>query len=270
LYRIAAPMLVCAVIAGGVLFALDESILGQANQRAEFLLHVMRGNPADTFDIVDRHWAVSDDLVYHYNAYNPRLQRMLGLEVFEFSDNMSYLKSRTVADRADFSGDPGGVKNDQWKLRNGWTRHFAKTGEVTQFSPFVELEQRYEEPSYFGSERPDPEFMTYSQLRTYTEQLQAAGFDVLQQQVALARKVSFPFVTLIMTLIAVPFAMTTGRSGAMAGLGVGIALAITYWTATSIFAALGSGGMVAPVLAAWAPNMLFGAGAAYLLLTVRT
>ena len=40
----------------------------------------------------------------------------------------------------------------------------------------------------------------------------------------------FPFVTLIMTLLAVPFAATIGRSGAMGGIGVGIALAIRTWT----------------------------------------
>jgi lipopolysaccharide export system permease protein len=56
----------------------------------------------------------------------------------------------------------------------------------------------------------------------------------------------------------------------MAGIGVGIALAISYWTAISIFAALGSGGVLPPTLAAWAPNLLFGASAAYLVLTVRT
>jgi lipopolysaccharide export LptBFGC system permease protein LptF len=38
----------------------------------------------------------------------------------------------------------------------------------------------------------------------------------------------------------------------------------------SVFAALGAGGMLTPLLAAWAPNLLFGAAAVYLLLTVRT
>ena len=47
--------------------------------------------------------------------------------------------------------------------------------------------------------------------------------------VQLQRKVAFPFVTLIMTLLAVPFAVTTGRSGALYGIGVGIVLAIVYW-----------------------------------------
>ena len=77
-------------------------------------------------------------------------------------------------------------------------------------------------------------------------------------------------ILLVMTLIAVPFAVTIGRSGAMAGIGVGIGIALAYWTTILFFAAMGSGGLLTPMLAAWAPNLLFGAGAAYLLLTVRT
>ena len=112
--------------------------------------------------------------------------------------------------------------------------------------------------------------MSYTQLRAYTERLRASGLDVVSQQVALWRKISFPFVTLIMTLLAVPFAVTIGRSGAMAGIGVAIGIAVVYWTTISVFAAMGAGGVMTPLLAAWAPNLLFGAGALYLLLTVRT
>jgi lipopolysaccharide export LptBFGC system permease protein LptF len=93
---------------------------------------------------------------------------------------------------------------------------------------------------------------------------------VTEYEVDLHRKVSFPWVTLIMTFIAVPFAVTTGRRGAMYGIGLGIVLAIVYWTTTSVFAALGAGGIIMPLLAAWAPNIVFAAAAAYLLLTVRT
>ena len=41
-----------------------------------------------------------------------------------------------------------------------------------------------------------------------------------------------------------PFAVSTGRSGAMYGIGVGIVLALTYWLALSVFGALGSGGWI--------------------------
>ena len=56
----------------------------------------------------------------------------------------------------------------------------------------------------------------------------------------------------------------------MYGIGAGIVLAILYWMAISVFAAVGAGGLIAPSLAAWAPNIIFGCAAMYLLLTVRT
>jgi lipopolysaccharide export LptBFGC system permease protein LptF len=73
-----------------------------------------------------------------------------------------------------------------------------------------------------------------------------------------------------MTLLAIPFAITTGRRGAMYGVGVGIVVAISYWVALTLLGALGEGGVLSPMLAAWAPNILFGSAAVYLILTVRT
>ena len=88
--------------------------------------------------------------------------------------------------------------------------------------------------------------------------------------VQLQRKVAFPFVTLIMTLLAVPFAVTTGRSGAMYGIGVGIVLAIVYWTTLSVFGALGAGGWISPMLGGLGAEHPVRRGRRYLLLTVRT
>ena len=73
-----------------------------------------------------------------------------------------------------------------------------------------------------------------------------------------------------MTLLAVPFAVSTGRRGALYGIGVGIVFAISYWLIMTVFFALGTGGVLPPLLAAWAPNILFGAAGLYLILTVRT
>jgi lipopolysaccharide export system permease protein len=56
----------------------------------------------------------------------------------------------------------------------------------------------------------------------------------------------------------------------MYGIGLGIVLALVYWIAMSVFGAIGASGVIHPLLAAWAPNILFAAAAAYLLLTVRT
>jgi LPS export ABC transporter permease LptG/LPS export ABC transporter permease LptF len=269
LYRIALPMLGGALVAGSVLFSLEQTTLGPSNQKADQLRSIMNGVPPQTLDMLQRQWIVgSRGEIYHYNYFDPQTNTLMGLSVFEFSDGMKTLVKRSYADRAVYM--PTSEHPDQWDAYNAWIRELLPSGDTRRFATREKTDFRLEEPSYFGTRQPEPQFMSYSQLRAYIDQLKISGFDVIAQQVALERKVSFPFVTLIMTLIAVPFAVTTGRRGAMYGIGVGIVLAISYWVAFSIFAALGTGGVMTPLLAAWAPNLLFGAGAAYLLLTVRT
>jgi LPS export ABC transporter permease LptG/LPS export ABC transporter permease LptF len=271
LYRVALPMLVCAMAAGAVLFALEETVLGPWNRKAESIRHVMRGGLPQTFDVINRRWLVgTDGEIYHYAYFDPRTRQLSGLSVYEFSDEMRRLDRRVFAERAIYLGSHDGAPDDVWHAEHGWVREFREDGETASFSPFAESTVAVEPAAYFGTQTPEPKYMSYSQLKGYIEQLKASGFDVVEQQVELQRKVSFPFVTLIMTLIAVPFAVTTGRRGAMYGIGVGIVLAIAYWVTISVFAALGSGGLLTPTLAAWAPNLLFGAAAVYLLLTVRT
>lgn len=264
LYRVAVPMIAGAVAAGAFLFGLEQTVLGPANRRAEAIRHVLNGGSPETFDVLNRRWVIGHDgAIYHYNYFDPRQRYFSNLWVYEFDEEMRQITQRTFADQARFA-------DDGWNVEHGWTRTFDKTGESASFDQFASIKRTLEPPQHFSTDPPDPEFMSFTQLRVYTEQLAQSGFDVVRQRVALYRKLSFPFVTIVMTLIAVPFAVTIGRSGAMAGIGVGIVIAIAYWTAILFFAAMGSGGLLTPLLAAWAPNLLFGAAAAYLLLTVRT
>jgi LPS export ABC transporter permease LptG len=272
LYRIALPILASSIVAGGLLFVMEETILGASNRQAEALRHVIRGGAPETFDVLHNRWLVgSRGEIYHYAWFDPRNRHLSQLKIFEFTDGMQRLTRRTFADIATYvSGDAEG-EGDVWRLERGWTREFDESGtKITAFEAIASEDRRIESPTYFGTEDPDPRFMGYTELRDFLNVLRGSGFDVRHEEVDVARKLAFPFVALVMTLIAVPFAVTIGRSGAMGGIGVGIALAITYWTVISIFAALGTGGVLTPVLAAWAPNLLFGAGAVYLLLTVRT
>jgi lipopolysaccharide export LptBFGC system permease protein LptF len=268
-YRVALPMIVSALAAAAVLLALEETILGPANRRAEALRHVIRGGSPQTFDVLLRRWLVgSDGTIYHYDFYDTSARGLNGLSVYEFGAGFPVLTRRTYAERARHVGAT--PAEDAWQLERGWTRELTSEGETRSFTTFTERRASIEPIEVFAAEQPDERFMSYSQLRGHTSRLRTSGLDVRPQLVALERKLSFPFVTIILTLLAVPFALTTGRRGAMYGVGLGIVLALSYWVSASVFAALGTGGLVSPLLAAWAPNLLFTAGAGYLLLTVRT
>ena len=266
LYRVAAPMFVVALMVGGGIFVLQETVLGPSTRRAEELKSIIRGNNPQNLDLLHNRWLVgSNGRFYHYLTLDPQNHVLTGLDVYELTPRLTRMIQRTFADTASIAG---GLADNIWQIHRGWDREYEQGG--VRFTPLVAVRRALESADYFGTKEPNPRFMGYWELRTYTDKLRAGGFAILEQQVALARKLAFPFVTLIMTLLAVPFASTIGRSGAMGGVGVGIALAISYWTLISIFAALGAGGALPPMLAAWAPNLLFGAAALYLLLTVRT
>jgi LPS export ABC transporter permease LptG/LPS export ABC transporter permease LptF len=268
IYRTALPLLIFAAAASAVLFLFEERILAVTNRRADYLKHVIRGGSPQTFDVLNRKWLVGPGgEVYHYQYFDPRRSELNALSVLRFDPESQELVQRVYATQAAYQRNPSDAR--AWTARAGWVRDFSGT-KVTRYTPLSEATLAFEPADYFITEAPEPDRMNYDQLRRYIAELEASGYTVLEHQVALHRKFAFPLVTLIMTLIAVPFAVTTGKRGALYGVGVGIALALTYWTAISVFAAFGAGGLLAPTLAAWAPNLLFGATAAYLLLTVRT
>ena len=263
LYRVSLPLLLFSLLWSGVLFAMGESFLADANRRAEAIRHVIRGGSPRTLDVLNRKWIVSQDgAIYHYVHFDPDRVELNGLTTYRFPDDDWRLAERTYASRVVF--------DDGWQGHNVWVREFGADADSGTFEQFPQRALHIEPPDYFATERPDAERMSYRELNRYIDDLEASGVDVVWLRVELERKLSFPFVTLILTLIAVPFAVTSGSHGAMYGVGIGIVLAMSYWIVISIFGAIGSAGLLTPVLAAWAPNVLFGGSAVYMLLAVRT
>jgi LPS export ABC transporter permease LptF/LPS export ABC transporter permease LptG len=270
LYRASVPLLVFAALSTGFLLAVEERVLVVTNRRAEYLNQLIRYGSATMFDVLNRKWLIGPDgELYHYEYYDPNRRELNQLSVFEFDPDSHALVGRTYATQASYAPRAPATDATPWVARAGWRREFA-ADDVSGFAPFQSARLALEPADYFVTEAPDAERMNYAQLKKYIDDLKASGYNVLEHEVSLQRKLAYPLVPVIMTLIAVPFAVTTGKRGAMYGIGVGIVLALVYWTMISVFAALGAAGSVPPALAAWAPNLIFGAAAAYLLLTVRT
>ena len=264
LYRAAAPILCLSVVWSGGLFALGETVLAHANRTAEMLNREIRTGRTQTIDLLNRQWLYNDGVIYHYRYFDAARSAIDGLSVYRFDTGLRSLAHRTYAAYAAYE--------NEWEGHDVWSRDFS-TPEKT-FSSYRNDAKRalpaVPSPAVFAAERTDAELMNFRELEGYIVDLRGRGFDVADLVVDLHRKASFPFVTVILTLIAVPFAVITGARGALYGVGVGIVLAFAYWSVLSVFGALGSAGVLLPAAAAWAPNLFFGASAGYFLLTVRT
>ncbi|MFP6571211.1 MAG: LptF/LptG family permease, partial [Vicinamibacterales bacterium] len=264
LYRMAFPIFMFSLVWSGCLFLMSETFLSESNRRAEDLNHVIRTGLNQTVDVLNRRWLVTETGdIYHYLNFDPDEERLMNLSVYEFSDDAWSLDRRTYAAAAAYRSD--------WEGENVWTRDFDLAANTTSYEMAPHQTLAFlSPPDFFVAEAPEADLMSYQELSDYIVDLSERGFDVVSLVVDLHRKLSFPFVTFILTLIAVPFAVTTGPRGALYGVGVGIGIAFSYWIILSVFGAFGSAGVLAPALAAWAPNLLFGASAGYFLLTVRT
>lgn len=263
LYRAAAPLLMLGLVAGGFIFLIQERALARGKMQAAKINREMRGlEPISTS--LTRSWQSGRaGQIYHYGSFNPRTRELLGVSIYEIDQQAWRLVRQTYTPRMRFRGGA-------WQADAGWIQTFPENGTPKRSALPAGPMAGIEPPDYFGSETSQPDHMNLRQLRQYVADLESSGADASPARVAYHSKIAFPFVTVVMTLLAVPFAVTTGRRGALYGIGLGIALSIAYWFILTIFAAAGAAEVLPPALAAWAPNLFFAAGATYLLLTVRT
>ena len=84
-----------------------------------------------------------------------------------------------------------------------------------------------EPPNYFKKEVKQSSEMNFDELKAYIRELEQGGFDVVRLKVQLYRKLSFPLITLVMSILAIPFAVSAGRQGALRGVATAIGIDCT-------------------------------------------
>lgn len=273
LYRLILPLLAIAAILAVSLFTFDELYLPAANRRQEALRSVIKGKPAQTFLRPDRKWISGQQdsvgepaRIFYYQFFDPDKDVFANLTVFEFEPNSFHLSRRIFAGAAHWD-----THAKRWVLENGWQRTFQgdsiSSYEPFQISSFPEIR---EQPVYFKKDNRQSQEMNFGELNNYIHDLQQSGFDTMRLRVQLNDKLAYPLVTLVMAIFAVPFALTMGKRGSLAGFATAIGMAIAYRVLASIFDAMGNVNALPPVIAAWSPDLLFAMAGGYLLLKAQT
>jgi LPS export ABC transporter permease LptF/LPS export ABC transporter permease LptG len=267
IYRIITPLLVASVLLAAGLFFADQFYLPHANKRQDALRNLIKGKPAQTYLNPDRKWIFGQHSdIYYYQLFDSDRDQFGRLAVFQFDPVTFQLTKRIYADRAHWEDSL-----QRWVCTQGWERNLRgpaiedyHTFDVATF-PWIS-----EPPTYFKKEVKQSSEMNYQELRRYIHDLQQSGFDVVRLRVQLQKKLAFPIITLVMAVLAIPFALSAGRRGAVAGVAVAVGIAVVYWTVAGLFEAMGNISQLPAVLAAWSPDLIFGLVGGYLILKVPT
>jgi LPS export ABC transporter permease LptF/LPS export ABC transporter permease LptG len=265
LYRLALPALAASLLVTVFCGYLESSVLPASNEKVAKLKDRIHGRPtARTYRRADRQWLFGQGrYIYNYLHYDPQQPSLQRLQVFAF-DAQHRLTRRLFADGARYIG------GSAWMLTNGWMRTFADS-QVEDYRPFqATVAPGFETPDYFDSEIRPPEQMRYGELKDYIEELKESGQKVPGLEVQLQDKIALPVTSLIMALVALPFAFRLGRQGALYGIGISIVLGIVFLATYAFFSKLGEAGALPPTVAVWSPSAVFALLSGYLFLGVRT
>ena len=267
IYRIVTPVLIAAAFVAAGLFFADQFYLPHTNKRQEALHNQIKGKPAQTYLRPDRKWIFGQhNDIYYYQFFDPDRDQFANVTVFQIDPASFSVAQRVHADRAHWEDSL-----DRWIFERGWERSLngpAIAGFHTfEVSTFAELS---ESPSYFKKEVKQYSEMNYEELRRYIRDLQQSGFDVVRLRVQLNKKLSFPLITLIMAVLAVPFSLSAAKKGAITGIAVAVGIAVVYTVVSRLFEAMGDLSQLPPALAAWSPDLIFALVGAYMILKIPT
>src|SRR5579863_4824538 len=267
IYRIVAPVIVAAAVLAVGLFFADQFYLPRTNKRQEALHNQIKGKPPQTYLRPDRKWIFGQNNdIYYYQLFDPDRDQFGNVTVFQFDRSSFTITRRIHAERA--AWDP---QLNRWVYTQGWDRSLHVAA-INNYRPFdvATFPEFSEPPSYFKKEVKQYSEMNYEELRRYITDLQQSGFDVVRLRVQLNQKLAYPLITLIMAGLAIPFALSAEKKGAITGVAVAVGIAVFYTVASRLFEAMGNQSLLPPALAAWSPDLIFMLVGGYLILKVPT
>lgn len=248
-HQILYPMMAAALGVAVVHFAFNELVLVRTNseliawERAEYV----QGAKTDTAGLNDV-WVREGRDIINAQAVNGSGGETALRGVRIYRRDGSRLRQIINADSAVPDGDA-------WRLDS--VRVFNVMDGSTTESSTLRI-GRGIEPERFTMRAPSPDRTNIVTLWRETRALKAAGRNTDSLEVALHHKFSLPLSAMLMPLLGAVTAFGLARSGHLFTRAViGMVLGFAYFIADNFMVAMGEFGAAPPVLAAWAPFLLF-------------
>jgi len=261
-YRLTLPIYLGAIFAAVLAIGLGELVPITNERRAELLEEKKFQAGTDRYNFA---FAAEGGRVYKISSLNADKGKLEGLEIERKGKGADYPTYVLTADEGDWT-------------RRGWTlmkgaMHVIPSDTTTDVTfVFDSLHDRglREPPTELIATQKAPQEMGYRALSRYIAALERSGGDANELRVERALKIAIPVTCIIIALFGAPLATSTQRGGAAYGIGISLATTVIFLMLIQLTKAVGSKGIVAPELAAWAPNAAFALIGLVMLARVRT
>jgi lipopolysaccharide export system permease protein len=247
-HQMLAPLIVASLLIAGALFVFNEQVVVNANRQVTIWSDNDYKPVPPESGILSNVWILDgDDLVEadHVGGGGSRFHAE-GVTIYE--RQAGELQRVLKAARADPAGSA-------WKLSD--VRVYDSAMNAVRRLPETTAMQGIQ-PEQLTLAKVDPDQLDFWTLKERIGQLERAGRPTAEAKAGLWHKVSGPLSTLLMPLLAATAAFGLARSGqVLVRATIGMALGFAYFVADNFSIAMGNVGAYPPMLAAWAPFVLF-------------
>jgi lipopolysaccharide export system permease protein len=278
LWRLCLPYLAVGFGASLVLFALNELWVPNSAEAAERILNqrLEKRKGADTRHLRRNLGFTNsrDGRTWQIGAYNLKTHEMIDPKVDWRLPDGSHRE--LIAKRA---ARTSGV----WTFYEVWENVYAPvTGALTnrnqaavlplpefhetpdQIQSEIKISERLSRRGSLKSDIPLVELLNYLRLHPHPP-----ASDKAWLHTKLHGRLAAPWTCLVVVLIAIPFGAGAGRRNVFVGVASSVFICFAFFILLQLGLALGSAGHLPPWLAAWFPNLSFGATGTWLTARVR-
>jgi len=247
-HQILAPLVVASIGIAALLFAFNEGVVVNSTRAVTAWSDNDYKPVPRASGIVSNVWVLNgDDFIRVRNAGgHPFIAH--GVTIYDRTG--SALQRRIDAAKA----IPRPASND-WVLQD--VSIYDANMNVERHVPAMAAMQGVR-PIQLTLAKVDATELPYWTLKQRIAELEAAGRPVDEQKAGLAHKIAGPLSTLLMPLLAAVAAFGLARSGqVLLRAVIGMALGFAYFVVDNFSLAMGNAGTYPPLVAAWAPFLLF-------------
>jgi len=248
------PLFIVGFIMSIIVAIIGEFVLPRAEAKREYVYHVLikDEHPEDQMLKSRIHYQDDKGYFYYFGFFDGYKNTIRIVDIMKLDFNSGSVTERITALGADW-------KLNQWIFNNCEIRKFKNNLPVewknfnSTVIPFMDVK-----PQDFIRITKKTISMNFFELKEYIDRLKKVGENYMKELVDLHIKISFPLTNLIVIFFFIPVATSNIRSkGRGLIFMLGLAVCFIFLTLMRISQSLGYNEILSPVIAAWAPNLLF-------------
>lgn len=250
------PVFIISALLGLLNFLMNETVVPDGAVRAEKIkseyIKSGSGNSKKLSLVKNLTYYGKNNHLIYAQELNVDSNSMSGIIIIERDNNLK-IRRKILAARALW-------KDGAWVFYDCVIYRFNALGK-TAGNPLVFAQKSIdftETPEQLHRFEFRAGYMNYRELKKHITEMSGSNSKILNSmKTELYFKTAMPFISFIIMLLGMPFALSTKRGGAMSGIGISIFIGLLYYGSIYIALAIGKGGLLPPFAAAHLPNILF-------------